>query len=171
HFAVLAAAAAVLTACGDNHSKVDEVTARSEGTPSVGTPPAAPMGPATMQGNATGQMRGQSGAKEGNPSDAPLSGGTPTPGGAGPTPGNEDEGTVPAAPARCTELATNPVHGLAGNASVKSATSQIVAAAGGTPPFCQVDILFGTKPEQNINIRLGLPLNDLDGGMGGEQGA
>jgi hypothetical protein len=34
-----------------------------------------------------------------------------------------------------------------------------------------VDLLYGTNPDQNINIRVGLPLNNADGGTGGVQGA
>ncbi len=76
---------------------------------------------------------------------------------------------------RCTELATNPSNGLAGAPGVKSVNSQIIPAT--TPPsppvvsYCQVNILYGTNPNQNINIRVGLPLNALDGGTGGVQGA
>jgi hypothetical protein len=74
-------------------------------------------------------------------------------------------------PVSCAELATDPANGLAGNPDVKSATSQIKAASGANVAFCQVDILFGTNPNQNINIRVGLPLNARDGGTGGVQGA
>ncbi|HEY6509511.1 MAG TPA: tannase/feruloyl esterase family alpha/beta hydrolase, partial [Vicinamibacterales bacterium] len=37
--------------------------------------------------------------------------------------------------------------------------------------YCQVNLLYGTSPEQNINIRVGLPLNSADGGTGGVEGA
>lgn len=77
----------------------------------------------------------------------------------------------PPPPVSCGELATDPDNGLAGNPDVKSATSKIVSAAGANVAFCQVDILFGTNPNQNINIRVGLPLNAMDGGTGGVQGA
>jgi Tannase and feruloyl esterase len=77
----------------------------------------------------------------------------------------------PPGPASCAELATDPHDGLAGNPFVKSATSQIIAASGPNTAFCQVDILFGTNTNQNINIRVGLPLNSRDGGTGGVQGA
>lgn len=79
--------------------------------------------------------------------------------------------TPPAAPVRCTQLAADPASGLAGNPSVKSATSRIIAASGGNASFCQVDILFGTSAAQNIQIRVGLPLSAADGGSGGVQGA
>ena len=82
-----------------------------------------------------------------------------------------DERSHPAAAVHCGELSTVPAHGLAGNPVVKSATSQIIAASGANASFCQVDILFGTTPAQNINIRVGLPLNAADGGTGGVQGA
>src|ERR1043166_5113833 len=71
----------------------------------------------------------------------------------------------------CGELATDPRHGLAGNPTVKAVTSQVVPAAGVNASFCQVDILFGTNPAQNINVRVGLPLAAADGGTGGIQGA
>jgi hypothetical protein len=130
------------------------------------------MGGSVMGSGAIGgDARTEAGTMEGGPSDAPLAVGMPDRGAAGDPAGNEEDGAVPAAPVRCAELATDPVNGLAANPSVKSAASQIVAASGGTPAFCQVDLLFGTTPEQNINIRIGLPLNDLDGGMGGVQGA
>jgi hypothetical protein len=77
------------------------------------------------------------------------------------------------APVSCAELATDPDNGLAGNPFVKTVTSQIIAATA-TPPnvaYCQVNILFGTNPNQNINIRVGLPLNSRDGGTGGVEGA
>ena len=82
-----------------------------------------------------------------------------------------DKKHTPPPPARCTDLAIDPANGLAGNAAVKSATSKIVAASAGNVAFCQVDILYGTNPDQNINIRVGLPLNSMDGGTGGVQGA
>ncbi len=54
---------------------------------------------------------------------------------------------------------------------IKSVTSAIVPAAGAISAYCQVDILYGTNPNQNIKIRVGLPLNQTDGGSGGVQGA
>src|SRR6185503_21322077 len=54
---------------------------------------------------------------------------------------------------------------------VKSATSVITPAAGNNVAYCQVNILYGENDSQNINIRVGLPLNSLDGGTGGVQGA
>jgi hypothetical protein len=79
--------------------------------------------------------------------------------------------TADAAPVSCDSLATNPANGLAGNSEVKSATSELVAATDRDAAFCQVDILYSTGPEQNINIRVGLPLNSTDGGAGGVEGA
>lgn len=70
-------------------------------------------------------------------------------------------------PVTCTQLATD----LAGVPTVKSATSQIVAVSGPNVAFCQVDILLGVNAAQNIKIRLGLPLNSVNGGSGGVQGA
>jgi hypothetical protein len=77
----------------------------------------------------------------------------------------------PPVPVHCAELATDPANGLAGNPIVKSATSTIVAASGPNVSYCQVNVLYGINPNQNINIRVGLPLNSLDGGSGGVQGA
>ncbi len=75
------------------------------------------------------------------------------------------------APVNCTLLATDPALGLVGNPNIKSVASTLVAASGGNQAYCQVDLLYGTSPEQNINIRVGLPLNSLDGGTGGVEGA
>ncbi len=44
-------------------------------------------------------------------------------------------------------------------------------AAAPNVAYCRVDILFGENANQNINIRVGLPLSTLDGGSGGVQGA
>jgi hypothetical protein len=74
-------------------------------------------------------------------------------------------------PVPCGELATNPAHGLAGHAFVKTATSTIVPAAGQNLAHCQVNVLYGRTAAQNINIRVGLPLNSVDGGTGGVEGA
>jgi Tannase and feruloyl esterase len=86
-------------------------------------------------------------------------------------PAEHHHGHKPAAPVACAELATNPAHGLAGNPVVKSATSQIVAASSANAAHCRVDLLYGENAEQNINIRVGLPLNSVDGGAGGVEGA
>ncbi|MFZ1909832.1 MAG: tannase/feruloyl esterase family alpha/beta hydrolase [Burkholderiales bacterium] len=77
----------------------------------------------------------------------------------------------PPMPVYCADLATNPANGLLGAAGVKSVSSQIIAASGPNVSYCQVNILYGTNDAQNINIRVGLPLNSLDGGTGGVQGA
>jgi hypothetical protein len=74
-------------------------------------------------------------------------------------------------PVPCVELATDPEHGLAGNPHVKLATSQIIAASGPNAAHCRVDIRYGENEAQNINIRVGLPLNSVDGGTGGVQGS
>jgi hypothetical protein len=79
-------------------------------------------------------------------------------------------GTATALPS-CTALATDPANGLAGNPFVKSASSLIIPPAGANASYCQVNILYGENPDQNINIRVGLPLSSLDGGTGGVQGA
>ena len=77
----------------------------------------------------------------------------------------------PPAPVSCAELATDPANGLLGAPGVKSVTSTVTLASGPNVSFCQVDLLYGSSPEQNINIRVGLPLNSLDGGSGGVEGA
>ncbi len=61
--------------------------------------------------------------------------------------------------------------GLAGKDGIKSASSVLVQAAGRDAAYCQVNLLYGTNPNQNIHIRVGLPLNSSDGGSGGVQGA
>jgi hypothetical protein len=68
-------------------------------------------------------------------------------------------------------LATDSANGLAGNPNVKSATSAIVPASGTNASFCSVNLLYGTNPNQNINIFLALPLSAADGGTGRVQGA
>ncbi len=79
-----------------------------------------------------------------------------------------------AQPVTCAQLTSLPP--LAGNPDVKQlnqtpgTNSQIVTS--GSLTYCQVNILWGTTPDQNINIRVGLPLNSVDGGSDGSvQGA
>jgi hypothetical protein len=72
-------------------------------------------------------------------------------------------------PVPCVELATDPENGLLGARGVKSVNSQLVAL--GATSYCQVNILYGESEAQNINIRVGLPLNSVDGGTGGVEGA
>jgi hypothetical protein len=74
-------------------------------------------------------------------------------------------------PVSCSALAIDPANGLAGNPRVKAVNSQVIAASGPNAAYCQVNILYGENPDQNINIRVGLPLNSVDGGMGAVQGA
>jgi len=76
-----------------------------------------------------------------------------------------------AEPVSCAELAIDPAHGLRGHPHVKAVTSQIIAASGSNVAHCRVDILYGENDAQNINIRVGLPLNSRDGGTGGIEGA
>jgi len=71
----------------------------------------------------------------------------------------------------CVYLALDPANGLLNAHGVKSVQSLVVPASGTNVSYCQVNILYGTSDEQNINIRVGLPLNDVDGGSGGVQGA
>src|SRR4030095_4330234 len=75
--------------------------------------------------------------------------------------------TFAAAVPLCSELAP----GLSGSAGVKSVNSLIIPASGPNVAYCQVNILFGENGNQNINIRVGLPLNSRDGGTGGVEGA
>jgi pimeloyl-ACP methyl ester carboxylesterase len=86
------------------------------------------------------------------------------------TPAAEPWTPVPAS-VGCAALAADPANGLAGHAGVKSVTSRILPAAGPNVAYCQVDILYGTTPDQHINIRIGLPLSSADGGQGGVEGA
>jgi hypothetical protein len=84
-------------------------------------------------------------------------------------PSKQDPG--PVSPVACADLATNPAHGLAGSPVIKSATSQIIAKSGPNAAYCQVNLLYSSNAQQNINIRVGLPLNSVDGGTGGLFGA
>jgi tannase/feruloyl esterase len=77
----------------------------------------------------------------------------------------------PAAAATCATLATDPANGLVGNPNVKSVTSAIVPASGANASYCSVHLLYGTNPNQDINIVLALPLSAADGGSGRLQGA
>jgi hypothetical protein len=74
-----------------------------------------------------------------------------------------------AAQATCASLAS--ASGLTGHPAIKSASSAIQPASGPNVAYCRVAFLYGTKPEQNINIAVGLPLSVADGGSGRLQGA
>jgi hypothetical protein len=76
----------------------------------------------------------------------------------------------PAQPLLCAQLAGD-AGGLVGTFGIKSVSAAVVPAAGSNVSFCQVDVLVGTSPQQNINVRVGLPLGPLDGGSGGVIGA
>lgn len=76
----------------------------------------------------------------------------------------------PPEPLSCGQLA-GPGGGLVGTAGIKNVVAAVIPAAGSNASHCQVDILYGESPEQNINVRVGLPLNSRDGGVGGVQGA
>jgi hypothetical protein len=69
----------------------------------------------------------------------------------------------------CATLATDP--SLAGDAALKSVSSSIVPASAPNAAYCSVHLLYGTNPNQNINIFLALPLSASDGGTDGLQGA
>ncbi len=83
----------------------------------------------------------------------------------------EKPGQASGPPVTCRQLAADPALGLALNPVIKSVSSVIIPPSGPNKSYCQVNVLYGTSPEQNINIRVGLPLNSLDGGTGGIQGA
>lgn len=75
---------------------------------------------------------------------------------------------VPAAsaggtPPSCAVLAADPA--ITGNPAIKSAASAIVPASGQSVAYCKVQLLYGTNPNQNIHIVVGLPLNSVDGGQ------
>src|SRR5215467_11411284 len=72
-------------------------------------------------------------------------------------------------PEKCSQLQTDPR--LKANPGIKTLSSTVISASGGNKAYCQVSVLYGTSPAQNINIAVGLPLNSLDGGTGGVQGA
>ena len=76
----------------------------------------------------------------------------------------------PPQPLMCSQLAGE-AGGLIGSPGIKAVTAAVVPAAGNNVSFCQVDVLYGTSEQQNINVRVGLPLGLLDGGSGGVSGA
>src|SRR5882672_1321786 len=81
----------------------------------------------------------------------------------------------------CTDLASDPTWGLAGNPSIADLTAVIAPASGSNVAYCQVDLTdvslageaYGYMPGQTskIRVRVGLPLNENDGGTGGVAGA
>jgi hypothetical protein len=77
-----------------------------------------------------------------------------------------------AAAPTCAGLATNPQYGLKGNPAIKSVASAITTtAAPASVRYCLVTLVYGTNPNQNITIAVGLPLSAADGGAGGVRGA
>ena len=81
----------------------------------------------------------------------------------------------------CSDLATNPAWGLAGNPSIANLTAEITPPSGASVAYCQLNFTdqtlvgpeFGYLPGQTskFRIRVGLPLNENDAGTGGVQGA
>ena len=81
----------------------------------------------------------------------------------------------------CSDLATNPVWGLAGNPNITGLTAVVTPAAGGNAAYCQVNLTdrtlvgpqygYADGETSKFQIRVGLPLNSTDGGTGGVQGA
>src|SRR5215831_12168226 len=90
---------------------------------------------------------------------------------ASPAPAKDKPGEPSDLPVMCIQLATDPALGLEGNPVIKSVTSAIITPRGADTTYCQVDVLYGESPDQNINSRVGLPLKSMDGGTGGIQGA
>ncbi len=75
-----------------------------------------------------------------------------------------------ASPLMCSQLAGD-TGGFVEAPGIKTVTATLIPASGPNVAHCRVDILYGESAEQNINVRVGLPLNSLDGGSGGVQGA
>jgi hypothetical protein len=79
----------------------------------------------------------------------------------------------------CDEFGTDPAYGLAENSQISGLTT-VTVLTGVTVPYCQVNFTFsgesgpsaGYLPgqSQQIKIRVGLPLNSVDGGTGGVEG-
>jgi hypothetical protein len=73
----------------------------------------------------------------------------------------------PPKPIACADVAGK----VTGQPGVESATSAIVPASAPNLAYCRVDILYGNSAAENINIAVSLPLNSVDGGTGGVEGA
>jgi hypothetical protein len=72
----------------------------------------------------------------------------------------------------CASLATDSAFGLKNNRAIKSVTAAITTtAAPASVRYCKVTLVYGTNPDQNITIAVGLPLSSADGGNGSVQGA
>ncbi len=83
----------------------------------------------------------------------------------------------------CSDLGTNSAYGLAGNTQISGLTATVVPVAppGVTVPYCRLDFTFSAESgpsagylpgqSQQLKIRVGLPLNSVDGGTGGMEGA
>jgi hypothetical protein len=81
----------------------------------------------------------------------------------------------------CSDLATNPAWGLAGNPNITDLTAVVTPAAGGNAAYCQVNLTdrtlvgpqygYAVGETSKFRIRVGLPLNSADGGTEGVQGA
>jgi hypothetical protein len=76
----------------------------------------------------------------------------------------------PPPPLLCAQLAGD-AGGLVGTPGIKSVSATVIPAAGNNRAYCQVNVLYGESAQQNINVRVGLPLGPLDGGSGGVIGA
>jgi len=83
-------------------------------------------------------------------------------------PGKASAAPVPT----CATLASDAQFGLKNNPTVKSVASAITTtAAPASVSYCRVTLVYGTNPNQNITIAVGLPLSPADGGTGGVVGA
>jgi hypothetical protein len=80
-------------------------------------------------------------------------------------------GALTASPAlsapACGQLGATAAH----RPGIKSAKSAVLPATDTDVAYCQVELLYGTNPQQNINLIVALPLNARDGGKGGIAGA
>jgi Tannase and feruloyl esterase len=79
--------------------------------------------------------------------------------------------TPAAAAPNCAALASDQAGAIAGDPSIKSASTALVPATAPNAAYCRVSLLYGENASQNINIVIGLPLSAADGGTGGVQGA
>lgn len=81
----------------------------------------------------------------------------------------------------CLQLGTDPAYGLAGNPQISALTAVLTPAAGTNAAYCQVNFTVSTEggpsagyrvgQNEQIKVRVGLPLSAADGGTGGLQGA
>jgi tannase/feruloyl esterase len=95
--------------------------------------------------------------------------------------GAQERAASTAATPLCSDLATDPAWGLAGNANVTALTAVITPATATDAAYCQVNFTdvslagprygYRTGQTSEIRVRVGLPLSTSDGGAGAVQGA